>query len=121
MKDKFSLKIRDYTRYTRCIVTGTVLTSSFRALQEVIDEVLQKKIDTVKYFVFDFSKTSMISSTCINVINSRKDQIKNSKWELVVISPEGEGVDIFHLTGFSRIYPVYDSMGSFLIDKNIKE
>ena len=121
MKDNFSIEIREYSSYTQCMVTGTVLTSSFKALQEVIDEALLQKIENDKYLVFDFSKTSMISSTCINVINSRKSEIKESKWELVIISPEGEGGDIFHLTGFSRIYPVYKSMEAFLKDKNIEE
>lgn len=121
MKDKSSVEIREYSRYTQCIVTGIVLTSSFKALQEVIDKVLLQKIEDDKYLVVDFSKTSMISSTCINVINSRKNEIRESKWELVIISPEGEGGDIFHLTGFSRIYPVYKSMETFFKDKNIKE
>lgn len=121
MKDEFSVEIREYSSYTQCVITGAVLTSSFKALQETIDKVLLQKIENDKYVVFDFSKTSMISSTCINVINSRKSEIKESKWELVIIPPEGEGGDIFHLTGFSRIYPVYNSMALFLKDKNIKE
>ena len=121
MKDQISVEIREYSRYTQCVITGSVLTSSFRKLQDVIDKVLLNKIENDKYFVFDFSKTSMISSTCINVINSRKEQFESSKWELVIVSPDGEIGDIFHLTGFSRIYPVYNSMETFLDDKNIKE
>lgn len=121
MKDEFSVEIREYSRYTQCMVAGIVLTSSFKALQEVIDEALLQKIKNDRYFIFDFSKTSMISSTCINVINSRKNELRESKWELVIISPEGEWGNIFHLTGFSRIYPVYNSMALFLKDKNIKE
>lgn len=121
MKDEFSVEIREYGSYTHCIVTGSVLTSSFKVLQGAIDKVLAQEIDETKYFVFDFTQTSMISSICINIINSRKEQFDNSKWELVIIAPDGERGDLFHLTGFSRIFPVYNSMALFLKDEDIEE
>lgn len=107
--------------YTRCVVEGAALTSSYKTLQECIDKVISENIDSRKYLVFDFTKASMISSTCINVINSRREQLKETNWELVIISPADERGEIFELTGFSVIYPVYNSMKAFMVHKGIKE
>lgn len=121
MNDEISITFEKHNAYTRCIIEGSALTSSYKKLQDTIDKVIGEKVDSKKYLVFDFSQASMISSTCINVINSRTEQLKNSDWELVVISPADERGEIFELTGFNVIYPVYNSMEAFMAHKEIKE
>ena len=110
-----------HNAYTRCVVKGAALTSSYKTLQDSIDKVIGEKVDSKKYLVFDFSEASMISSTCINVINSRTERLKNSNWELVIISPPDERGEIFELTGFSVVYPVYNSLEAFIAHKGIEE
>ena len=121
MEDDISITHEKHNEYTRCVVKGAALTSSYKTMQECIDKVIEEKVDSKRYLVFDFSEASMISSTCINVINSRTEQLKKSKWELVVISPPDERGEIFELTGFNVIYPVYNSMEAFIAHKGIKE
>ena len=121
MDNDISITHEKHDAYTRCIVEGSALTSSYKTLQGCIDKIIGEKVDSKKYLVFDFSRASMISSTCINVINSRRKQLESSNWELVIISPADERGEIFELTGFNVIYPVYNSMEAFIVHKEIKE
>lgn len=120
MEQKISITFEREEEYTRYIVRGAALTDSFKALQDAIDKVVKEKVDKKRYLVFDFSEATMISSTCVNVINSRAEKIEESNWEIVVISPADERGDIFKLTGFDIVYPVYTSMKAFFTQKEIR-
>lgn len=121
MDDDFSVSVEKHDLYTRCSVHGAVTSSSYKVFHDALEEVLQEKVDTKKYFVIDFSSVTIFSSTCINVIISLNEKIEESNWELISISPQEDARDLLDATGFSRIYPVYETMESFLRDKRIDE
>jgi anti-anti-sigma factor len=119
-EDDFSIREVNEELYTCCIVSGSVLSSSFRELQVAIEKILEERVDKRKYIIIDFSGVTMFTSTCINVINSRIEQIKNSMWDLVIISPKQDASNLLEMTGLCKIYPVYPSLETFLKEKGIK-
>lgn len=118
-EDNFLIREIRKEKYTCCVVSGPVLSSSFRELQIAIEKILEERIDKRKYIIIDFSRVKMFTSTCINVINSRIEQIKNSKWDLIIISPKEDASNLLEMTGLSKIYPTYSSMEMFLTEKGI--
>ena len=118
-KDDCSIRVVREERYTAAVVSGSVLSSSFRELQVAIEKILEERIDNRKFMVIDFSRVTMFTSTCINVINSRVEQIKNSMWGLILIAPKEDGSNLLEMTGLSKLYPVYPSMERFFEETGI--
>lgn len=117
MDDNISIKIEKDNSYSRCVVNSPVLTSSYKALQNAIDEIIKEKNRSSRCFVVDFYQATMISSAFIDVFNSLKEQIPVNKCDLVIISPKEDIGELFELTGVSRIYPKHESMEEFLPNK----
>ena len=118
-EDDFSIRVVKEDLYTCCVVSGSVLSSSFRELQVAIEKILEERVDKRKYIIIDFSRVTIFSSTGINVINSRVEQIKTSMWDLVIISPEQGDSNLLEMTGLNRIYTVYPLLETFLKEKGI--
>ncbi len=117
MKEQFSVTVEEYITYSVCTVYGSVSSTSFKEFQDTLREALQKKNESPKYFVVDYSPVTMFTSTCINVIISLNDAFEEGNRELVIISPRPDISDLLEVTGFDKIYPVYSSLHAFLEDK----
>lgn len=112
----FSIEHTIQNRYIHCVVTGAVLTTSYKQLYDGLERAL-KKCEGVLYFVVDYSHVTMFTSTCINVLITLQENITANGYELVLISTQNDINDILDITGFTQVYPVYDSMQLFLQEK----
>lgn len=119
MHDTFSVRINSFQNYIQCRVIGAITSSSFKLYKETLQKAILQKQVSQRFFVIDYSEVEMFSSTCINVILSLKEIINNNECELVIVSSNKEVNELLDDTGFSRIFPVYRSMQSFLNEKNI--
>lgn len=92
---------------------GPLMATAHKKILDVISDVINNKFDNCRFIVFDFSKVTLVTSVIINAINQKKEDLRIVGLKLVIIAPEGDVFDILSLTGFDKIFPVYQSYEQF--------
>lgn len=100
--------------------SGPLMASAHKMIVDVISQVIEEKSDFCKYVVINFTEVTLVTSVIMNAINQKTDDLNNAGLDLVIIAPGKDIFDVLKLTGFDRLFPVYQKVEDFKKNCNIK-
>lgn len=118
-KGDMQITIIKKEKYVHCVTGGSMLISSYKKMYDCIKNIISENLQHKMFLVLDFSKIDIVSSTCINIITSLRQDIMASDFELIIISPENDSKELFEITGLSNIYHIYATLNDFLKEKSL--
>lgn len=99
---------------------GSLLASSYNDIINIITKAIDESNPSRRFIVLNFEKVTLITSVIMNAVNQMQEKLNGSGLNLCIIAAENEVFDILEITGFNRIFPVYNSFEEFKKNNNIK-
>lgn len=87
-------------------IDGDLTTSSSPEVQSEIDEILGELAANV---ILNLEKVNFVASTGLRVILALGKRLSSAGYALVVCSMNGTTRSVFDVSGFSRLFPVFDT------------
>ncbi len=99
---------------------GPLMASAHKMIVDIIAQAIEEKEESCGYVVINFSEVTLVTSVIMNAINQKSEDLKKSGMKLIIIAPGSEIFDVLKLTGFDRLFPVYQTIKDFKKNCNIK-
>lgn len=99
---------------------GALMASAHKMIVDMISQAIEEKCKDCLYIVLEFTNVTLVTSVIMNAINQKKDDLKKSELNLVIVAPDSEVFEVLELTGFNKLFPVYQTVRDFKRNCNIQ-
>lgn len=93
------------------VVSSTNNDVSHIAMQEVIDECLQRmRYDNITQFLFDFSGTQFLASACLGLLVTLMKEVEHVRGRVALVNLEDNVRFLFKVTRLDAVFSIYDDI-----------
>ena len=118
---EYEIRVDDKGAYVVVTLIGAFASKGFAELKQQLDALIDENrpVKRRRFLVFNLAESTLLTSSCLETMYAAKHRAEQQDIACVVIICSEEIRELFELTDFDRLFPIHESLDSFLLENDL--